>query len=60
MFLFDPIEKAFDNGQIAIVPHGSIDQNPTEWKVVVLRNDLLDKVIYQDPYNDEETKWKVS
>ncbi|KAL8859154.1 MAG: hypothetical protein Q9178_004417 [Gyalolechia marmorata] len=58
MFLFDPIEKAFDNGQIAIVPHGSIDQNPTEWKVVVLQNDLLDKVIYQDPYDDEETKWK--
>ncbi|KAL8917319.1 MAG: hypothetical protein Q9172_005904 [Xanthocarpia lactea] len=53
-----PHTMAFDNGPIAIVPHGSIDQNPTEWKVVVLQNDLLNKVIYQDPYNDEETKWK--
>ncbi|KAL8644647.1 MAG: hypothetical protein Q9226_007661 [Calogaya cf. arnoldii] len=57
MFLFEPIEKAFDNGWIAVVPNGSIEQNPTEWKVVVLQDDLLDKVVYEDPYTDKETKW---
>ncbi|KAL8994703.1 MAG: hypothetical protein Q9169_005406 [Polycauliona sp. 2 TL-2023] len=57
LMLFQPIEEAFDNGEIAIVPHGSIDQKPTEWKVVVLQTTLLNKVCYRDLATSATIKW---
>ncbi|KAL8670168.1 MAG: hypothetical protein Q9168_005282 [Polycauliona sp. 1 TL-2023] len=59
LMLFEPIEEAFDKGEIAILPHGSIDQRPTEWKVVVLQIALLDKVCYTNPATGETTTWRA-
>lgn len=58
--LHTTIETAFDNGEVVIVPHGDLKATPTEWKMVVLRPDLMDVQVYQDPITDEVTTWKVS
>ena len=60
LMLASPIEEAFDNGEIAIVPCGSLDDNPTEWKVIVLHTGLLDKPCWEDPSTGEKTMWNVS
>lgn len=59
LILHKAIEEAFDYEEIAIVPHGSIDVTPTEWKVIVLQTSLLDKTCYQDPFTGKITKWEV-
>lgn len=33
--LNETVEKGFDNGWIAIIPDGSVEASPTEWKMVV-------------------------
>lgn len=60
LMLYGPIEEAFENGEIAIVPHGSIDNNPTEWKVIVLHTGLLNKPCWENPYTGAKTTWSVS
>ncbi len=60
LMLASPIEEAFDNGEIAIVLCGSLDDNPTEWKVIVLHTVLLEKPCWEDPSTGETTMWNVS
>ncbi|KAL8911032.1 MAG: hypothetical protein Q9171_003736 [Xanthocarpia ochracea] len=48
LMLYRPIEEAFDNGEIAIVPDGSIDATPTEWKVALLQTSLHNKNLLQE------------
>ena len=44
------IEKAFDKCWLAIVPSGSIDATPTEWKVVLLNPHVRDEVFFVDVF----------
>lgn len=46
LFLNKVVEKGFDNGWIAIVPDGSIEATPTEWKIVVLNEDIRANTVY--------------
>ncbi|KAI4245674.1 MAG: hypothetical protein L6R42_010134 [Xanthoria sp. 1 TBL-2021] len=57
LMLYSPIEEALDNGEIAIVPHGSIDSNPTEWKIIVLHTDLFNKFLWESPFTGATTTW---
>ncbi|KAI4216439.1 MAG: hypothetical protein L6R36_009340 [Xanthoria steineri] len=59
LMLASPIEEALDNGEIAIVPCGSLDDNPTVWKVIVLHTGLLDKSCWEDPSTGEKTMWNA-
>lgn len=42
------IKAVVDNCWIAIVPDGSIDDTPTEWKAVLLNSAIKDDVFYAD------------
>ena len=58
--LHKSIEGQFDIGNVTIVPHGSVDQVPTEWKLIVLYPGILKHEVYQDPRTNEITTWRVS
>ncbi|KAL8731089.1 MAG: hypothetical protein Q9166_003617 [cf. Caloplaca sp. 2 TL-2023] len=47
IFLVRGLEAAFDNGAITVVPDGSLDSNPIEWKVVVLDDSILNQVFFE-------------
>ena len=52
------IEGAFDNGWIAIVPNGSVDQTPTEWKLVVLKDSIRNDTVYTPLTGGAITRWR--
>lgn len=52
------IEKAFDNGWIVIVPDGSVETTPTEWKMIVLNDQIANDTVYTKP--NKFWRWKVS
>ncbi|KAL8682944.1 MAG: hypothetical protein Q9186_001023 [Xanthomendoza sp. 1 TL-2023] len=49
LFLHRVIEKGFNNGWIAIVPDGSVEKTPTEWKVVLLKESVRNDTVYTNP-----------
>ena len=59
LMLHKTIEEAFDNGYVAIVPHGSLQATPTEWKLVILKHDMPNHQLWQNPRTNEITRWMV-
>lgn len=57
LFLNSIIEKGFDNGWVAIVPDGSIEKTPTEWKMVVL-NDAIRKDVVFTSSDNSHVRWQ--
>ena len=49
LMLHKSIEEAFDNGNVAIVPHGSLQATPTEWRLVILKHDMINHQLWQNP-----------
>ncbi|KAL8818730.1 MAG: hypothetical protein Q9223_002702 [Gallowayella weberi] len=47
LFFHHVIEKGFDNGWIAIVPDGSVEKTPTEWKIVLLNDAVRNDIVYR-------------
>jgi hypothetical protein len=45
------IEEAFDKSWITIVPADSVESIPTEWKVILLKDDIKENIFYQDRAN---------
>ena len=61
LFMYKPIEKGFDRGWIAIVPHDSVEKTPIEWKVVVLNDKISADVVFPSDSPLEKTlRWSVS
>ena len=54
LYLVAAFEENFDGGNVTIVPDGSLDEQPIEWKAVILNESLLDKTLYG------QIKWRVS
>jgi hypothetical protein len=53
------LEEAFDNCWIAIVPDGSIEPTPTEWKVVLLNPAIKQNIFWRDVFKISGRKiWK--
>ncbi len=52
------LEKAFDNGWIAIVPFENVGSTPTEWKVLLLNRDKANQTACLDA-NDQRLRWRV-
>lgn len=59
LMLHSTIEEAFDNGYVAIVPHGSLQATPTEWKLVILKHDMANHQLWVNPRTNEITRWMV-
>lgn len=61
LFMNGIIEKFFDCGWVAIVPRGSIEQTPTEWKMVAIDDQISENAVYQSSESDNEiVRWRVS
>ena len=58
MMLNKVIEGAFDNGWVAIIPDGSVDSTPTEWKIVLLNNQKRENTVYTDPITHNTIRFK--
>lgn len=58
LFLNRVIEGGFDNGWIAIIPNGSVDTTPTEWKLVVLKDSILNDTVYTPGTGGEIIRWR--
>ncbi len=41
------IEEAYDNGWVVILPDGSVQATPTQWKLVVINEDLFGKCVHR-------------
>ncbi len=41
-------EEAFDNGWVTIVPYGSVEVTPTEWKVVLLNDAVKQYTVFTE------------
>jgi hypothetical protein len=41
-------EEAFDNGWVTIVPYGSVDTTPREWKVVLLNDTVKQYTVFTE------------
>jgi hypothetical protein len=53
------LEEAFDNCWIAIVPDGSIEPTPTQWKVVLLNPVIKKNTFWRDTFNISDQKdWR--
>ena len=59
LYMYHTIETAFDNGFIAIVPDGSVDVTPTEWKIVLLNEDVRNNIVAGSKKEDI-VRWGVS
>lgn len=60
LFLNKVVEKAFDNGWIVIVPDGSVEATPTEWKIVLLKEDIRANTVYTLPEPERGViRWNV-
>lgn len=42
------IEEGFDNCWVTIVPDGSVESTPTEWKLILLNSDVKDDMFFTD------------
>ena len=51
-------EEGFDNGWAVIVPDGSVQATPTEWKIVVLNDAVKHHTVWAFP--DHICRWSVS
>ncbi|KAL9099167.1 MAG: hypothetical protein Q9163_005293 [Psora crenata] len=58
LMLHKMIEEAFENGDVAIFPYQSVQTNPTEWKIIVLKPDIMNWEVYWDSATDKTTRWK--
>ncbi len=58
LFLNRVIEGAFDDGWIAIIPNGSVDQTPTEWKLVILKDSIRNDTVYTPLAGGAITRWR--
>ena len=47
LFLDKTIEGGWDNRWIAIIPDGSVETTPTEWKLVLLNESIRKEMVYQ-------------
>ena len=47
LFLNKIIKAGWDNGWIAIVPDGSVEATPTEWKLVLLNESIRNNMVYR-------------
>lgn len=55
------LEKAFDSCEIAIVPDGTVEATPTNWKVVVLNPAILNDTFFRDTSEkSEHYLWRYS
>jgi hypothetical protein len=54
IIMIRPFEEAFDNGWVTIVPDGSVEATPTQWKAVLLN----DAVKRNTVYTSEEKVWR--
>lgn len=52
------IEGAFDNGWVAIIPDGSVESTPTEWKIVLLDDQKRQFTVYTDPITHATIRFK--
>ena len=59
LMLHKSIEEAFDNGYVAIVPHGSLQATPTEWKLFILKHDMTNHALWKNLRTGEITRWMV-
>jgi hypothetical protein len=41
-------EEAFDNGWVTLVPDGSVESTPTQWKVVLLNDTVRRETVYTE------------
>ena len=48
LFLNQVIEKGWDNGWMVIVPDETVDQTPTEWKVILLNESVRKQMVARD------------
>ena len=46
LFLNKFIERGWDNGWAAIIPDGSVETTPTEWKLVLLNESIRKNTVY--------------
>ena len=61
LFFNRVVEAGFDNGWIVIVPDGSVDSTPTEWKIILLNEKIKNDTIYTGPAPERQiTRWVVS
>jgi hypothetical protein len=51
------VEEGFDNGWMTIVPYGSVESTPTEWKSVLLKDEIKNDMIVK--YDGRTWRWKV-
>ena len=57
--LHHKIEEAFDESEITIVPASTVETNPTEWKIVLLKEENRTKGFFEDKlHQSERSKWK--
>lgn len=59
IFLTNAIENAWDNGDVAIIPDGSIESNPIEYKIVQINPEASDNLLHED-ISGNEVYLKVS
>ncbi|KAL9598482.1 MAG: hypothetical protein Q9219_004455 [cf. Caloplaca sp. 3 TL-2023] len=57
LFLNHIIENGFDNGWIAIVPDGSVEKTPTEWKVILLNEDKRKQTVKTSRSDGTIIRW---
>ena len=46
LFLNKVIEAAWDNGWLAIIPDGSVEATPTEWKLILLNEEVRKNTVF--------------
>lgn len=46
--MYQTIEGAFDNGWVTIVPDGSVERTPTQWKMVLLNQAVKNDTVYTE------------
>ena len=59
LFLLKTIETAWDNGMIAIVPDGPVDENPIKYKVIQINPGVSNRLVHQQSNFKERICIKV-
>ena len=57
LYLNRVIEGARDSGWVAIVPDGTVEKTPTEWKLVVVKDKMKNDTVYTG-FDGHITRWK--